>query len=1082
MSSLQQPALNRPAEAAAILRSLSGLAKRLLSRLPPHEMEDLRVLWQQLCALRPLIEDSTAAPALLSNAPARGALLGVLAVALRAPLPRAGSDASKDLNWAYRSASEAASICCNKLMGQSLLAAKKVGFALRLLRTQPLQCCARRLAAPTAALLSLERKGPQQGPQEQPRRAAATSKAAQAANRSQLTKDARSALWLSLSLIQGLSLASYPGAEEADALPQAELAQLRSEFSAALRDSGVLEHAARTLLLLLVSNTRHPRDDDGNFLDAFMALSAVLDCLAGHLGSDELAAPATNELAARAAALRGVMSGRCVQHAVLVSGVAALCAADGGPSYGLPGELLQRVPLVGLSTGPGGAPKRFNLRMASGRQVLNFGTLKSMAWALGSGDRIVPRHGALALLLRVGRLAVASGRSHLGVGRGRVGQAAVRTAVRHERGSSGSTGASAGASGNGDRDGSSGSGSGGGSSSSSRCSGSRGLQQERAAVVPEQQQPPSVPRLELVLDVDALQPLFSGALDTAMALCFPAGSADTPRRAAARVECWRLYDGYTRDVLPLRLWDYISASPVRHLADPGRLMPGALLPDSPPPSWEPALAGGWLPCLERLLRRGSGDPGVQVPVLAFSALVLQERTDVIDCPLAWRHLAVLLAYGEPRQAAALVATLGKLLRGADPAGLADAALTGYAAPAAAALWTLIGTYTQKTAAPDTSEARGLPCEAPSVAGRQLAVMLTYSVCEWLPPLARLAARAMQAAARYGTAGQRRAPAVAEGAARGDAVKAAGALLHPLLVWLPSLLPRCSAAARGAAAARMGAAVAGGGGGGNGLGVDGCGGWRQLLLEEVGAVQLLGAALHMFAAAAPTDLPLSLRICLVRACCALVVAFPQEVRAAAGPGDPPEREPAAASGTAGGQASTRSGLGEQPAGATPALGRSGAAAASQQCFPWRPHLLRVLTEDVRADGLGAIEECAEALAVILQLWEAGGEAAGEAVAPQAAAEEGALTLPEAWQCLECAAGCGDEGVQQLASALVSVAEARGVLRTCSHPGCVSLAGDSEAEAEAGLLVCGRCGAARYCCADCQAAHWRAGHKKACVPRG
>ncbi|PNH00611.1 hypothetical protein TSOC_013557, partial [Tetrabaena socialis] len=99
--------------------------------------------------------------------------------------------------------------------------------------------------------------------------------------------------------------------------------------------------------------------------------------------------------------------------------------------------------------------------------------------------------------------------------------------------------------------------------------------------------------------------------------------------------------------------------------------------------------------------------------------------------------------------------------------------------------------------------------------------------------------------------------------------------------------------------------------------------------------------------------------------------------------------------------------------------------------------------------------------------------------------GAGVPPAAWRRVEeSAAACCDEGVQQLASALVPVAEARGVLRTCSHPGCVSLAGDSEAEAEAeaGLLVCGRCGAARYCCAGCQAAHWRAGHKKACVPRG
>ncbi|PNH01055.1 hypothetical protein TSOC_013102 [Tetrabaena socialis] len=284
-----------------------------------------------------------------------------------------------------------------------------------------------------------------------------------------------------------------------------------------------------------------------------------------------------------------------------------------------------------------------------------------------------------------------------------------------------------------------------------------------------------------------------------MALCFPAGPADRQQLAAARVECWRLFADYTRDVLPLRRCDPLPASPVWHLADPGRLMPGAPLPDSPPPSWEPALAGGWLPCLERLLRRGGEDPAGPELVLSFPALVYMEGAAVIGCPLAWRHLAVLLAYGEPRQAAALVATLGKLLRGADPVRLANAVSTPAATSAVAALWMLEGsglglsTATAAESGAGGQALAGLPRGAPSAAGRQLALMLSYALCEWLPPLARLVAWAMQAAALCGTAGQQRDPA--------------------------------SAGIRG------GAAGAGSGGGGNDLYDDGCGGWGQLLLEE-----------------------------------------------------------------------------------------------------------------------------------------------------------------------------------------------------------------------------------------------------------
>ncbi len=79
------------------------------------------------------------------------------------------------------------------------------------------------------------------------------------------------------------------------------------------------------------------------------------------------------------------------------------------------------------------------------------------------------------------------------------------------------------------------------------------------------------------------------------------------------------------------------------------------------------------------------------------------------------------------------------------------------------------------------------------------------------------------------------------------------------------------------------------------------------------------------------------------------------------------------------------------------------------------------------------------------------------------------------------GSGWEGLWPLAGLglLSPPCDARQLLPCCSNPRCAELAGDSEAG-----VVLRRCGgacggAAAYCCAACQRAHWAAGHREECA---
>ncbi|PNH08251.1 hypothetical protein TSOC_005250 [Tetrabaena socialis] len=252
---------------------------------------------------------------------------------------------------------------------------------------------------------------------------------------------------------------------------------------------------------------------------------------------------------------------------------------------------------------------------------------------------------------------------------------------------------------------------------------------------------------------------------------------------------------------------------------------GEALLHTSPPGMTAVLAGGLLPCLERLLRR-AGEELDGPESVVMGALLRQNH--------AWRLWAHLLEYGEPRQAAALVATLGKLLRRASP--------------------TLLGLQ---------ARARPGNCfPVISLQGRQLPRLLAYAVCAWLPALSGCALQAM---------------------ADQPAPESNGlwCLLRPLLTWLPLLVWRCTSAAGVEAATGSSSAAP------SPSAADDAGGWQLLLLEEVRVVPLLGRALRLAQLPLPGFFPLA-RTALAQSCCAVAAAFPDEVlREARSSAWPPE---------------------------------------------------------------------------------------------------------------------------------------------------------------------------------------------------
>ncbi|KXZ46535.1 hypothetical protein GPECTOR_42g742 [Gonium pectorale] len=546
-------------------------------------------------------------------------------------------------------------------------------FLLALVRSRALHAAGRQLAALVQAV---EADAGVDAAAESPAALVAATAAAAAAEgaaaNQYVLKYARSvpALVYAMTSTCVLSMLSFGGEE-------LQLRELCAELVAELEGSMALEHAARAML--------------GQSADGIL--------LAGRL--------------------RAVASGRCVQHAARCLGMAVLCDADGGSAYGLPPELLS-LPFsehrAGSSVAAGGE--------MSGRAVKQ---LRAMVGILQLGNPAPPgRRGALILLLRVGRLAVASARPRA-AGEG-------------------------GGYGGGD----------GGGAASGRSGTSPPAAMDMAArprrVVPQLQE-------ELfLLAAEALQAAWRF-------LSLPRSVEQAVSRVAVAeaVGWWRLAVAVVDRAVSCSVGPLKLASLGGRLAVDWGLLPGCdvlALPAEPPPALAAAIDGGLLRCLELLMRRGGRDPqGPEASVLR--GLVFQ----VSKCPGLGSYLAPLLAYAEPRQGAALVVTLRKLLQSADMQAIwAENCVANSNNNECLFLMVVAFVTALKDQDLEVQEAVADAApgdERPSPASQQLLSLLSCAACEWLSELSHSLSQAL----------------LSGGMAR-------PCYLSAMLAWLPLLAGRC----------------------------------------------------------------------------------------------------------------------------------------------------------------------------------------------------------------------------------------------------------------------------------------------------
>ncbi|KXZ49694.1 hypothetical protein GPECTOR_20g551 [Gonium pectorale] len=907
--------------------------------------------------------------------------------------------------------------------------------------------------------------------------------------------------------------------------------------------------------------------------------------------------------------IQQVLSGRCVHTAQLCFGVAALCSADGGPAYGLPPQLLTAAAALytvgdegedegGAGAGAGGGgggggEAAGGGGVGPGRMSANVYASVSMLLPRRTQPAPPGRRAACALALRIGRLAMASlPPAELEAEAAVEAQAAAveAEAVALEAGAPPRPKAGRAVSGGGrDCGGSAGSGGSGRSGGSSAAGGTgigRGVALRVSAAATATRAAPSgggggggnssnaaavaaptgvltQPGAPQVMAPEDAASLCCRALSAArqqlqLQLRSRGGARDSVPWRADAAECWRLATAAVRHALScadedvlvdlanslLWLWCETVRAPPNPDQQP-------LSDDAPPPLVAAALDAGLLPCLERMLRRAALAP--DGPEAALFCRVFGSM-----CRHNYAVMALLLAHGEPQQAAALVATLAKLVRTTDPlvvtaawapeqdrqqcalkfvcwtmqnvcsvhalhlgmlqeaaragagaagAGLAAAA-PGSGGPPCTGVAGDPSTNTAGSAsetAPSTGPGPGpgtgcAASSAPGTAGpsrtmQQLGRLSTLALATVLLPLGRLALPALQEGLRQQRAAAgRRPPRLAQ--VRGGL----GSLVPALLTSLSLLAPMCAGDDDALAAAE--------GAGGSGAATRA--GWRSLLLEEVSAMELLGAALELMAAGDDWEpqplrgpeagqhaagheeqeegqgegqdegqedkdgvLPVTRLVTACRAVAA-VTGPPGTIATPAREGldRGPVQEATAPGGAVLGASGSAAGTGAAAAAAAAAdMSRSGTGGGLVPSPPWRPELLRAVAGRLRAAGDGDWAVKAEELAARLDGWDSGGQPGGRdgegGAEGRAAADNGKVSAAQV-----AGLGLGLGGTPPPLPAA-----ARRLLRTCANPGCANLEGDSEAGLA--LWACGGgagpggSGAAAdelYCCRSCNGLEW------------
>ncbi|GLC43619.1 hypothetical protein PLESTM_001496500 [Pleodorina starrii] len=761
-----------------------------------------------------------------------------------------------------------------------------------------------------------------------------------------------------------------------------------------------------------------------------MRVSYIAD-LAGALADSHIL-----EHNARAAvtALELALSGPCLQYLVLAAAVAVLCAADGGPSYGMQPGLLRRLQCLATAA-DGEAGREQQQQLSPGVHLLPeraLGSLDFTFTAAFHGDLFddvlfgsqTSRRVVLELALRVGRLAVASARFWGGQ---QVEEEQQRFVMRKDKVWTFATGALASAT--------------------------------------------------KVLEVDC----GSAAAGAGAARRWQEAAVDRWRLAADIVEHvdWRQDPKHV-----IMLAEHLRPQELAEAHGGEREGEGPVTLEPLPPDVAAALAGGLLPCLERLLRRAGRDPSGSGTEVHLLKVLMQDQ----EFPLVQ-----LLTHADPRQAVAFVVSLHKLLlRQSFVENFLEEGRDGGSGGASSSSGLPKGQAFAFTPVFSCGLLGECSCELRAIAKwsldltsggtgdsdvggttatlRRLGLVVTAVLPVGLPAVSATLANMIQQPISGGAAGARIASDARD-------------LLIVALKWIHILAPRGPAAASGGGDGSSEVLTAGDDGS-SARAAAGDEGWQSSVLRESNPLELLGAALrvekrlrliHLSDGVEVFVEPALLQL-LAKCLCLLAEVLPSEVREAARRGAVVEASAMEAAARGAGSSSASGDGGSNPGGRRRARSRrrgadvatSAAPVAAADIVPatdpalplsyWPPELVRSLAGDLRASGLDdrtAVE--LEALAGRLVRWGAG---------EQGSEGNGTVAATTRLSPVEVA----------VLHALASPAEVEAVLRTCANPACLNLEGDSEAGLR--LAACGRCGAAWYCCRDCQTAHWRMGHRAVC----